>query len=368
MRALVLTCCLLLPIMGFCSSESEGRVIHCATSEEVRAALKEVGPGDTIMLEGGKTYETDRTFKLRASGIEESPIRFTSQDPDGQGRFAVITTVDGRKEPSLVAVQVAGSWWVISQIEISGSRVPLADGYWDTNGFQLGIYLLGAGSHHNVVEDVHIHDTHNAAIAMRDESHHNTFRRMNIHHIGEWLHEDYNAHEGEGFYLGSSKSFTEEGNKALVHDILIEDSTIGPGLLGQFVDIKYAASAVTVRNNIFHCGEKSWNEEVVSVSGYANRIENNRFAGSNPQLTRYIRVFHKKTDGPVRVDYKGQSGIAAPTGFDNIIVNNRFYTDDPSITVLDNDLKGAGRATLTLANNPFLPLAEWKNEANINPD
>ena len=66
--------------------------------------------------------------------------------------------------------------------------------------------------------------------------------------------------------------------------------------------------------------------------------------------------------------YKGQAGMAAPSGLDNLIVNNRFYTDDPSITVVDNDLKGAGRATLTLANNPVLPLAEWNNEADINPD
>ena len=359
MKAFVLTCCLLLPIIGYCSSTGEGRVIHCTTSAEVRKALKEVGPGDTIMLEGGKTYETDRTFKLRADGKADSPIRFTSQDPAGLDRLAVISTVGGKKEPSLVAVQVTGSWWVISQIEISGSRVPLADGYWDTNGFQLGIYLLGAGSHHNMVEDVHIHDTHNAAVAVRDDSHHNTFRRMNIHHIGEWLDEDYNAHEGEGFYLGSSKSFAEEGNKARVHDILIEDSTIGPGLLGQYVDIKYAASAVTVRNNVFHCGEKSYNEEIIKLAGYGNRIENNRFVGDSPGLTRYVHVFNKKTVDSVSVEYQGEKNIPAPTGRDNAIVNNDFYTGRPELRAVESDLRDSDHATLVLENNRILPLTDW---------
>ena len=361
MKIFLLTCCLLLPIAGSASNGAdEGRVIHCATSSQVRAALKDLAPGDTIVLEGGQTYEIDRSFKLKADGREGSPIRFTSQDPEGLDRFAIITTVGGKKEPSLVAVQLTGSYWEVSRIEISGTRVPLADGYWDTNGFQLGLYLHGPGAHHNLIEDLHIHHTHNAAVAVRDESHHNSFRRMNIHHIGEWLDKDYNAHEGEGFYLGSSKSFSEEGNKARIHDILIEDSIIGPGLLGQYVDIKYGASAVTVRNNVLHCGEKSYNEEVVKLAGFANLIENNQFVGSNKNLTRYIHVFNKKTDGPVRVDYQGKTGIPAPTGRDNTIVNNRFYTDKSGLRAIESDLRDSDRPTLHLENNLTLPLADWK--------
>ena len=137
---------------------------------------------------------------------------------------------------------------------------------------------------------------------------------------------DYNAHEGEGFYIGSSKGSNEAGNKARVHDILIEDSVLGPGLLGQYVDIKYAASLVTVRNNVFYCDEKSYNEEVVKLAGYANLIEGNRFVGSSENLTRYVHLFNKKTKEPVRVDYLGQKNIPAPTGRDNTVINNIFYT------------------------------------------
>jgi hypothetical protein len=329
----------------------DGRVFRCATSEEVYRALDTVESGDTILLEGGRVYEIDKPFRLRANGSEKGKIRFTSEDPAGEGRFAVITTVGGKKEPNLKALLVTGAYWHISRIEISGTRIPLADGYWDTKGFQLGLYLLGPGSHHNVIEDVDIHDTHNAAVAVRDDSHNNTFRRMNIHQIGEWLDADYNAHEAEGFYLGSSKGFDEEGNKARIHDILIEDSVIGPGLLGQFVDIKYAASRVTVRNNVFHCDEKSYNEEVISLAGYANLIENNRFIGSNERLTRYIRIFNKKTDVPVRVDYLDQRDIPAPTGRDNTVINNLFFTDDAGITAVKNEVSAADRPSIHVKNN-----------------
>jgi hypothetical protein len=337
--------------------QAEGGRIHpCADSEDVYRALKLVQPGDTVLLEGGKRYEIDSSFVLKASGTEDARIRFSSEDPAGQGRYAIISTVGGKKEPGLAAIKLRGAYWDLSRIEISGTRVPLEAGYWDTNGFQLGLYLQSPNAHHNVIEDLHIHHTHNAAVAVRDESHHNTFRRMNIHHIGEWLDKDYNAHEGEGFYLGSSKSYTEEGNKAKVHDILIEDSVIGPGLLGQYVDIKYGASSVTVRNNVLHCGEKAWNEEVIKLAGYANLIEHNHFVGSNENLTRYIHLFKKKMKDPVRVDYLGQQNVPAPSGRDNKILNNVFYTDDANVVAVRSDLAADDRSSTRIEGNRIEPL------------
>ena len=339
---------------------SGGRVYQVANSADVHEALDAVRPGDTIMLSGGKVYEIDKSFVLDASGSENSRIRFSSQDDTGQDRFAVISTVGQKKEQNLVALSLKGSFWNVSRIEISGNKVPLEKGYWDTNGFRIGLYLDGSGSHHNVIEDVHIHHTHNAAVAVRDESHHNTFRRMKIHHIGEWLSEDYNAHEGEGFYIGSSKGVNEAGNRARVHDILIEDSTLGPGLLGQYIDIKYGASFVTARNNVLHCEEESYNEEVVKLAGYANIIRDNKFIGSSRKLTRYIHVFNKKTDLPVRVDYLDQKGIPAPTGRDNAILNNVFYSNDSKILMVKNDLSEADRPSLVLENNKIEPLPDGK--------
>jgi hypothetical protein len=180
--ALAITMWLLLGTTGVLQA-GEGRIFRCATSEDVHRALEAAGPGDTILLEGGRVYEIDKPFRLRADGSEAAPIRFTSEDPGGGNLYAVITTAGGNKEPDLKALLVTGSYWHISRLEISGTRVPLGDGYWDTNGFQLGLYLLGPGSHHNLVEDVEVHHTHNAAVAVRDDAHHIVFRRVRIHQI-----------------------------------------------------------------------------------------------------------------------------------------------------------------------------------------
>jgi len=335
------------------------RTFQCNTSAEVHNALKAVVPGDTILLQGGRVYEIDESFELSANGTQDSRIRFTSQDGTGQGRFAIISTVGQKKEENLVALRVHGAFWNISKLEIAGKKVPLDEGYWDTNGFRIGIFLNGPGAHDNLVEDIHIHHTHNTAVAVRDRSHHNTFRRMKIHHIGEWLSADYNAHEGEAFYIGSSKGYDEAENRAVVHDIVIEDSVLGPGLLGQYLDFKYASSNVTARNNVLFCGEKSYNEEVVKLAGYSNTITANKFVGSVANLTRYIHLFNKKTRVPVRVDYLGQENIEAPTGRDNTIVDNIFYTDDPEMVFIENDLAEADRSTLVDDNNKRRPLGEY---------
>jgi len=311
-RGLVLALCSLL-LCTNAPHAGEHQVFECATSEEVREALTKVQPGDTIMLQGGNVYEIDESFELRASGKDDARISFTSRDSTGQDRFAVITTVGQKKEENVFALNLTGSFWSLSRLEIAGKRVPLEEGYWDTNGFRIGLYLLGRGSYHNVVEDVHIHHTHNTAVAVRDESHDNTFRRMKIHHIGEWLNADYNAHEGEGFYIGSSKGLDQAGNKAKVHDILIEDSILGPSLLGQYVDLKYGTSRAIVRNNTFV---------------------------------------------PVRVDYDGKKDIPAPTGRDNTVVDNVFYTNDSQVQIVQNDLAEADRASFRFENNRIEPLDE----------
>jgi hypothetical protein len=130
---------------------------------------------------------------------------------------------------------------------------------------------------------------------------------------------------------------------------------LGPGLLGQYIDIKYAASFVTARNNILYCYEKSYNEEVVKLAGFANIIKDNKFIGSNKSLTRYIQILNKKTDEPVKVDYLDQKNIPAPTGRDNTVVNNVFYTNDPKILVVEIDVPPIDRSSVIVENNKIEP-------------
>jgi hypothetical protein len=182
------------------------QVYRCATSEDVYRALAMVEPGDTILLQGGTVYEIDKSFELEAHGSDSARITLTSQDSTGQDRYAVISTMGGKKEANLAAVRLSGSYWNVS-------------------------------------------------------------------------------------------------------------------------------------------------EEIVKLAGFGNTIKGNKFVGSNENLNRYIHIFNKKTDHPVRVAYRGQENIPAPTGRDNTVINNIFHADDPSIQIVRNDLADADRASARIENN-----------------
>ena len=117
---------------------SGNRIYQCATSKDVYKALDTVKPGDTIMLQGGKVYEIDKSFKLYANGSDRSRITLTSKDSTDLGRYAVISTVGQKKEEDLVALRLSGSFWNISRIEITGKKVSLDKDYWNTHGFRIG--------------------------------------------------------------------------------------------------------------------------------------------------------------------------------------------------------------------------------------
>jgi hypothetical protein len=51
------------------------------------------------------------------------------------------------------------------------------------------------------------------------------------------------------------------------------------------------------------------------------------------------------------VDYLGEKAIPAPTGRDNTVVSNVFYSNDSRVQVVQNDLAEADRASFTLEKN-----------------
>ena len=75
------------------------------------------------------------------------------------------------------------------------------------------------------------------------------------------------------------------------------------------------------------------------------------------RLCRAISISStKKSNDPVRVDYLGQENIPAPTGRDNNIVNNVFYTDDPAVVPVKNDVAEVDRSSNRIEGNRIEPL------------
>ncbi len=313
------------------------RTFYCSTSKDVYQALKKVKAGDTIMLEGGVTYEINKSFQLKALGSKTKPIIFSSTDKDGLGRYAIISTVNGEKEDKLIGIYLKGSYWHLSKIEITGKKIELKNNFWDIHGFRIGLYLKGKNSKYNIITDMYIHHTHNGAIIIRDQSHHNTFKRIKIKNIGDWINNKKKSkvHIAEGFYIGSFKGIEEKIKlKAKVHHISIEDSILGPGIIGQFLDFKYASSFITVKNNTFFCNQTTWSEEIIKLAGYASLVKNNKFIGNNPSLKQYILVDYQNRKNRIKVDYLGENNIAAPSGKDNYIIGNNYITDKNTIPVV----------------------------------
>ncbi len=119
-----------------------------------------------------------------------------------------------------------------------------------------------------------------------------------------------------------------------------------------------------MKSHIAYCYEKSYNKEIVKLAGFANIIKDNKFIGSNKNLTRYIQILNKKTDDPVRVDYLDQKNISAPTGRDNTVVNNVFYTNDPKILVVEIDVAPIDRSSVIVENNKIEPFDDTQSAKN----
>ena len=99
---------------------SDNDIYQCATSKDVYDALDTVKLGDTIMLQGGKVYEIDKSFKLHANGSDKNRITFTSKDSTGQGRYAVISTVGQKKGSGFGSNQT--KWLVLEHFPHRNNR------------------------------------------------------------------------------------------------------------------------------------------------------------------------------------------------------------------------------------------------------
>ena len=60
------------------------------------------------------------------------------------------------------------------------------------------------------------------------------------------------------------------------------------------------------------------------------------------------------------MDYLDQKDIPAPTGRDNKVTGNIFFSDDPDILVIKNELNAMDRPSVVVENNQIKPLDEYK--------
>lgn len=231
------------------------RVVHVATSAELKTALLQAQPGDEIVLADG-TYNGRFVIAPGTDGTAASPIVL-------RGSRAAI--LDAGDINTGYVLYVQGSYWTIR-------------GFTVQNGLK-GVMIDGV--RHTTIDGLKVDHIGEEGIHLRKFSSLNTIQQCEITNTGLKT-PDY----GEGIYIGSAKgnwaTYTN-GNPDRCDSNNVLSNRIGPGITAECIDIKEGTTYSVIRNNNFDAsgitganGGDSW----IDVKGNNALIENN--SGYNP--------------------------------------------------------------------------------------
>ena len=238
------------------NSPQKRNLVSVANSSELKAALLNAKPGDSILLKDG-VYE---------------------------GNFLIFSTVNGtKKEP----------------ITLLGSRKAILDGgtiqtgyvlnlkasFWRIKGFTIRNGLKGLvvdGGNYNLIDGVFVTQIGEEAIHLRTFSKHNRIQNSEITYTGLKT-PDY----GEGIYIGTAYSNWPKisaGEPDRCDSNQVINNKIGPYVAAECIDIKEGTTGGLIKGNIFESqgitganSADSW----IDVKGNYYLIEEN--VGNNTQ-------------------------------------------------------------------------------------
>ena len=97
---------------GFVGAAVQGAEFKVDSAATVRKALREVGPGDTILVKPG-VYDMGDSFSTGNSGTADKPITFRCEGDKGYATFKV---------RGQIGFRVKSRFWVIQGIDVEGSE------------------------------------------------------------------------------------------------------------------------------------------------------------------------------------------------------------------------------------------------------
>jgi hypothetical protein len=268
-----------------------------ATAAQLKAALADARPGDTIHLADG-SY--NGAFYALASGTPTAPITLTGS------RAAVLSNTAGACDPNIRAsglVSYCGYGFHLNRAS-----------YWHLLGFSVahgakGIVLDSAN--HNVIDGVQVSLSNLKGIHLRTASSDDVVTNSFIHDTGVT-----EPGFGEGLYFGSAQSnwdkYGENGgtgpdrsdrNQAL-------SDTFGPNVGAEHIDIKEGTVNGVISGNHFNGG--------VSGQHFADSWVDAK--GNNYTFTGNVGVYG--TSGGVLADGYQVHQILAPWGCGNVWRSN----------------------------------------------
>ena len=208
--------------LAACSSSpsAQGAVVKVTDGASLQAALQGASPGEHIEMAPG-TYSGN--FSASAIGTSTKPI--TLAGPSG----AVLAAGHNGYALHLDSAR----WWVLAGFSVRGG--------------QKGIVLDHTDD--TILEHLHVSGTQNEAVHLRAASSHDTIEHLQIDHTGLGR-----AFFGEGVYIGSALEnwcAISSCGPDRSDDYRVLDSTFGPGIGSQNIDVKEGTQGGLIKGNTF---------------------------------------------------------------------------------------------------------------------
>ncbi|MFF8658765.1 right-handed parallel beta-helix repeat-containing protein [Streptomyces huasconensis] len=295
------------------AAAAPARTIEVSTAAQLKAALTDASPGDTIHLADG-TYTG--SFKTSVAASAGARITLT-----GSAK-AVLTAGGG------YGLHLNGAaYWTVKGITVTGG--------------QKGIMIDSARG--VVVDAVTVHGLDMEGVHFRTSSRDGVIKNSRIYDTG-----NDGRGMGEGVYVGTANTLSDKSD-----NVQILGNTIGPDVGGEAVDLKEGTTGGRVAGNTFDGRGMTGNhydDSWVDVKGNNYVIENN--TGKNTLNNGYETHTQQSGWGCGTVFRGNRSTLTGTTGDKRLAVNVTNYSGSCRTTVhADNTVTG-GRGPTNIPVTP----------------
>ncbi|MFF8605285.1 right-handed parallel beta-helix repeat-containing protein [Streptomyces sp. NPDC015346] len=310
---------LLLPLLPallavpLAASPASAATIEVSTAAQLKTALTNARPGDTIHLADG-TYTGN--FKATTPGSSSARITLT-----GSSR-AVLTAGGG------YGLHLNGaSYWTIKGVTVTGG--------------QKGIMADAANG--VVIDGVTVHDLDMEGVHFRDSSRNGVVKNSRIYDTG-----NDGRGMGEGVYVGSANTLSDKSDHAQ-----ILNNTIGPDVGGEAVDIKEGTTGAKIIGNTFDgrgLTGANYDDSWVDVKGNNVLVENN--TGRNTTNNGFETHTQRSGWGCGTVFRGNRSDLTGATGSRQLAIHVTNQSAGCTTTVYGSNTVTGGKGLTNIAVTP----------------
>ncbi|MFF7180472.1 right-handed parallel beta-helix repeat-containing protein [Streptomyces sp. NPDC008121] len=287
--------------------------IDVSTAAQLKTALGNARPGDTIRLADG-TYTGN--FKATTPGTSTARITLT-----GSSR-AVLTAGGG------YGLHLNGaSYWTVTGLTVTGG--------------QKGIMTDAANG--VIIDGVTVHGLDMEGVHFRASSRNGVIRNSRIYDTG-----NDGRGMGEGVYVGSANNLSDKSDHAQ-----IIGNTIGPDVGGEAVDIKEGTTGARITGNTFDgrgLTGAHFDDSWVDVKGNDVLVENN--TGRHTTDNGYETHTQQSGWGCGTVFRGNRSDLTGATGPKQLAINVTNQSTSCRTTVYGSNTVTGGKG---LTNIPVTP-------------